>query len=84
MPHVQDNMLNDPVYNAIAQQKQQQQMLEQMHQIQLQQLQMLQQQQHTAAQFTKSLQHPCSDHFSMCPNILKRANLIPMEDYNVV
>jgi hypothetical protein len=68
-------MLNDPINNAIAQQKQQQQAEEQ---LQLTQLQMQQQQQQ------QQIQQPCADQFSICPNIRKRANLIAMQDYSLV
>ena len=33
----------------------------------------------------RSLRHPCSDHFtSTYPQLLKRAQLIPMQDHNVM
>eukprot|EP00092_Neocalanus_flemingeri_P035447 GFUD01038572.1.p1 GENE.GFUD01038572.1~~GFUD01038572.1.p1 ORF type:complete len:158 (-),score=50.03 GFUD01038572.1:100-510(-) len=86
----QDHLQTGPVYLATAQQQQQQhqqQALEQMQQIQLQQHEMLRQQKQQLqdpAHYPRSLQHPCSDQFSMCPHILKRANLIPMQDYSVM
>ena len=53
----------------------QQQLCQQQHQADQQE-----QQQH----YSPSMRHPCADHFTSYPQLMKRAQLIPMQHHNLL
>merc|ERR1712227_708907 len=54
--------------------------IEQQSQLQLQE----QGQQEQHQQYSQSIRHPCADHFTSYPQLMKRAQLIPMQHHNLL
>merc|ERR1719351_520456 len=77
-----------------AQQTEQQQLelqmrlnIEQQSQLQLQeqgQQQPQQPHQEQHQQYSQCIRHPCADHFTSYPQLMKRAQLIPMQHHNLL
>ena len=61
--------------------------IEQQSQLQLQeqgQQQPQQGHQEQHQQYSQSIRHPCADHFTSYPQLMKRAQLIPMQHHNLL
>ena len=71
-----------------SRQTEQQQELQMRLQVEQHQQQLCQQQhqadrQEQQQQYSPSMRHPCADHFTSYPQLMKRAQLIPMQDHNL-